>query len=84
MNWFKKILGIGRRKPKDEVVTDDKDNFVVPPISKLPEHKVDPNRKIRKCGVCEDNILPDERITKLSGHYFHQSCFKKEKGLYAV
>ena len=85
MEWIKKILGIGKKNKTsdDKIVKEDKNSkqkdFQVPQIKKLPEEKIDWNRKIRECGICEDNINPDESMTKMVGYYFHKSCFAKAK-----
>jgi hypothetical protein len=33
-------------------------------------------RKTRKCGLCGGNIMPDHKMTKQNGSYFHKVCWK--------
>jgi len=81
MNWLKKIIGLckkGDEKCEEEKDSNDKE-FLPPPADILPTDKINWCRKIRECGVCKKNILPEERITKTAGFYFHTSCLKSAK-----
>ena len=80
MSWLSKIKDLITRKNKKNK-SEGKKQFIPPRPKKLPERKIDPNRKIRECGICKGMILPDEVIRKEpgTGLYFHSLCIKEAK-----
>ena len=34
-------------------------------------------RKVRSCMICKGNIMPDHKMTKQNGRYYHKPCWKQ-------
>jgi hypothetical protein len=80
MSWldkFKKLISRKNKKNKKE----GKKQFIPPKPKKMNPDKIDPNRKIRECGICQRLILNDELMRKEpgTGKYFHILCIKEAK-----
>ena len=83
MNLITKLKElITREKVKKK--KEGKKSFLLPLPKKLNPEKVNPERKIRECGICKNDVLPDEVMTKNQGIYMHKSCIKYAKKYFSV
>jgi hypothetical protein len=76
MGLFNKILGFFKPK-KDKGGKDI--TIKAPEPKKIPDDKVDWDRKVRECAACLKEIQPNERQTKQQGKYFHPLCLSTAK-----
>jgi len=80
MGWLNKIKELLKKKNKKNK-EEGKKQFIPPVPKKMSEDKVNNSRKIRECGICRGEILPDEYMRKEpgTGMYFHTLCIKEAK-----
>lgn len=80
MSWFSKFKDLITRKNKKQK-EEGKKQFIPPEPKFLREEKIDPNRKIRECKICQGDILPEHAMRKEKGTclYFHTNCIKEAK-----
>ena len=83
MNFVQRIRNWLNRE-KEEPVETKKKPFVIPLPKKMNPDKVDPERKIRECGICKGEILPDEVMTKSQGYYMHKTCIEYAKRYFGL
>lgn len=80
MSWLQNLKDLITRKNKKNK-KENKKQFMPPAPKKMNPKRIDPSRKIRECGVCQGDILPDELMRKEpgTGKYFHVLCIKEAK-----
>lgn len=85
MGWLNKLKALITRKNKSNK-EEGKKQFLPPVPKKMKKEKVNPSRKIRECGVCRGEILPDETMRKEpgTGMYFHTLCIKEAKKFISI
>lgn len=85
MSWLDKIRELIGKK-KEDGGEDIKKQLILPDFKLLREDKIDWDRKVRECGVCKQDILPEHSMRKEPGtaFYFHTSCIRAAKDYLGV
>jgi hypothetical protein len=79
MGWLRKILGLEKEKPKDEVIVVDGKEGNGMSVNTLPNAQKEVRRAIPDlCALCSQSIGTD-RWKKVGPNYMHKKCFKKKQ-----